>query len=230
LSIQIGVLAACIVAVAQLAAHFPFPSPLIKPLLSPRLRWPTAQVESWVESGNFNGGFLAYFARDPERIVPPGANGVSPADGVVTGIPIQDGITYFVVALSFWDVHVVRTPVAGVVMDVEQEGVSVLRRPGPDYLKESIFLKGKAAPVQEIITLDSDYGRIRLRLITSYFASRLKTWVHVGQHLEKGERVGRILLGSTVVTEFPGTPRLSVQTGNRMVGGETIILEGSTSQ
>ena len=230
LAIQIAILAVCVVAVGELILHFPYPSPLIKPLLSPQLRFPTAQVEAWVESGDIGSDFMAFFARDPERVVPPGNNVVSPSDGVVQDIPTQDGITYLVVGLSFWDVHVIRSPVEGVVKDITEEGLTLLRHPSPDYLKQAIFLKGKAAPVQQIVTLESEYGEVKVRLITSYFASRLKTWVHVGQRLTKGERLGRILLGSNVVTEFLGSPNLSVQTGTRVVGGETIILRGGTSQ
>ena len=228
LAIQLAILAVCIVAVGELALHFPFPSPLIKPLLSPQLRFPTAQVEAWVESGDIDRGFMEFFARDPERVIPTGNNIVSPSDGVVQEIPTQDGITYLLVGLSFWDVHVIRSPVDGVVKDVTQEGVTLIRHASADYLKQMIFLKGKAAPVQQIITLDSEYGEIKVRLITSYFASRLETWVQVGQRVAKGERVGRILLGSNVVTEFTGSPNLAVQAGTRVVGGETILVQGSS--
>ena len=229
LAIQIAILAVCVVAVGELALHFPFPSPLIKPVLSPRLRFPTAQVEAWVDSGDIDRDFMAFFSRDPDRIVPPGNNIVSPSDGVVQDIPTQDGTTYLVVGLSFWDVHVIRSPVEGIVKDITEEGLTLLRHPSADYLKQSIFLKGKPAPVQQIITLDTEHGEIKVRLITSYFASRLKTWVHIGQRLTTGERLGRIVLGSTVVTEFPGSPNLSVQTGTRVVGGETIILQDRKS-
>ena len=34
----------------KLVINFPYPSPLIKPFLPPKLRWPTAQVERSVRS------------------------------------------------------------------------------------------------------------------------------------------------------------------------------------
>jgi len=221
---QVAVMALCIVAVVQIVVQFPFPSPLIKPLLPPKQRWPVEQVAAWVESGHIDSGFMEFFNRDPERIVPPGRNLVSPADGVIKDIVAEDGVTYFVVGLSYWDVHVVRTPAAGVVKRIEQEGLSFFRY--SSEAKDMVFLKGKAGPVQQIVTLSTDYGEIKIRLITSYWASRLKLWVQEGQHLEKGERIGRILLGSTVVLDMPGPFDFSVQKGQRMVGGETIILGG----
>ena len=150
---------------------------------------------------------------------------VSPADGIVQDITVRDGITFLVIGLSFWDVHVVRTPVAGVVKEIEHEGNYFGRKESKAELLDSFFLQGKAAPVQQIVTLATNDGEAKVRLITSYWASRLKVWVHAGQRLEKGQRIGRILLGSTVVAEFPGNVRLLVEPGQRVVGGETIIVE-----
>src|SRR2546423_4817865 len=225
LTIQIGILAACALALGQLAVNFPYPGPLIRPLLPPRLRWPEAEIRAWVEAENYAPGFLEYFARDPERRIPAGDNLVSPADGVITAISQQGGITYFVVGLSFWDVHVVRTPLAGTVTAVESEGAMFDRYPTPQRMKEMIFLHGKDAPVQQIVTLDTNYGQVKVRLITSYWASRLKVWVHPGQKLQKGERIGRILLGSTVAVELPGSVTgFAVRQGQRVVAGASVIV------
>jgi phosphatidylserine decarboxylase len=124
--------------------------------------------------------------------------------------------------LSFWDVHVVRAPVAGVVKNIEREGLTIYRE---SETENQAYLDGKDGPVQEIVTIASDHGDIKVRLITSYFASRLKVSVHVGDRLKKGARIGRILLGSSVVVEFPGEVQLSVRPGAVVVGGETVILE-----
>ena len=228
LLLQAGIVLASLFAVAEWALLFPFPSPVVKPFLPPVERWPTDQVRAWVESGDFSGDYLEFFARDPERTVPAGRNIVSPADGSVGDMPMKNGISYFLVNLSFWDVHVVRTPVAGVVKDVAQEGYYLSRDPTRDDLQESFYLRGKAAPVQSIVTLDTEYGEVKVRLITSYWASRLKVWVHEGQHLEKGQRIGRILLGSNVVAEFPGEVKFAVRPRQRVLAGETVIADGAT--
>ena len=122
LYMQILILAACAVVIAELVVNFPAPSPLIKPLLSPKQRWTTEQVRHWVETGNFDSSYLEFFARDPDRLTPAGDNLVSPSDGVVQDIEYRNGKTYLVIGLSFWDVHVVRTASSGVVEGVEQEG------------------------------------------------------------------------------------------------------------
>ena len=229
LILQVGILAVCAVAVAQMAANFPYPSPLIKPFLPPTLRWPTAQVKAWVESSNVDSGFITYFARDPERLVPPGRNFVSPADGLIQSIVARDGINYFVVSLSFWDVHVVRTPVAGIVTDIREEGVSMFNDTATAReLEDMIYLHGKAAPVQAIVTIKTQTGNVVVHLITSYWASRLKLRVRIGEKLEKGQRIGRILLGSTVVAELPGDLKFSVRAKQRVIAGESIIAKEAT--
>jgi len=224
LLVQLAILAFCVLAVAETVLNFPFPSPLIQPLLPPKLRWPAAEISQWAEAENFDRGFLAFFMRDPERKVPGGDNLVSAADGVVKDIIYKNRTTYFVIGLSFWDVHVVRTPVEGVVRSVDAEGLTFYR--GASESADQAYLKGKAGPVQQIVTLATKYGNIKVRLITSYIADRLKVWAREGQHLDKGQRIGRILLGSTVVIEMPGQADFLVHRGQRVVAGETIIFSG----
>jgi phosphatidylserine decarboxylase len=222
---QSVILASCAIALAALAFSFPYPSPLIKPLLPPKLRWPTQEVMGWVEEGRFDRDFTRYFARDPERVIPAAAAMVSPADGVVQDIAYQDSGTALVVGLSFWDVHVVRAPIAGTVKSIAMEG-SYLERLAPRArLREMHFLRGKAAPVQAVITLATARGDVAVRMITSYWASRLKTWVYPGQKLAKGERLGRIMLGSTVIAEFPGRIGFAVTPGEHVSGGATVLAK-----
>jgi phosphatidylserine decarboxylase len=223
LFLQIGILTLCLIADLNFVTNFPFPSPLIKSFLPPKLRWPGEQIAQWTEANNYEPGFLNYFNRDPERVVPSGDNLVSPSDGVIKEIIYRNNITYYILGLSFWDVHVVRTPVAGVVKNIEHEGLVLSRK---SETENQVYLDGKDGPVQAVVTIGSEHGDIKVRLITSYFAKRLQVSVHVGDKLEKGERIGRILLGSSVVVEIPGQVQLSVQTGARVRGGETVILEG----
>jgi phosphatidylserine decarboxylase len=231
LLVQCGILAVCVLALAELALNFPYPSPFINPFLPPKERWASAQIADWVESGKFDWAFVDYFNRDPERVVPAGKDPVSPADGVLKGFEFVDGVTEFVVGLSFWDVHVVRTPVAGIVKSIEQDGLIPLARPEPGGSEaEDFALRGKTAPVQAIVTVATAMGDVRIRLITSYWASRLRVWVHEGQHLDKGQRIGRILLGSTVAAEFPGRVTFQVPAGQRVVGGETVISNDEAFQ
>lgn len=217
------ILALCAWALAMLWYDFPYPSPIEKPFLPPKLRWPTDQVMLWVEEGQFDRDFARYFARDPDRKIPADATLVSPADGIVQNIAYIGDTTYLVVGLSFWDVHVVRTPLAGTVKSVDMEGAYLDRLSSSARVRELTFLKGKEAPVQTIITLATDRGDVKIRMITSYWASRLKVWVYPGEKLAKGDRIGRIMLGSTVVSEFPGKTHFDVALRQHVLGGETAV-------
>ncbi len=44
-----------------------------------------------------------------------------------------------------------------------------------------------------------------------------------GQRLERGQRIGRIMLGSTTTFDIPGRHRLLVPPGSQVVAGETEI-------
>jgi phosphatidylserine decarboxylase len=224
LCVQLLILLLCGTAIFLLVWNFPYPSPLIKPFLPPKLRWPTAQVMSWVEQGQFDRDFSRYFARDPERIIPVDATLVSPADGIVQNISFMDGVTYLVVGLSFWDVHVVRTPIAGTIKSIDMEG-SYLDKLSPlERYSEENFLRGKAAPVQAVLTLETDRGDVKIRMITSYWSSRLKIWVYPGEKLAIGDRIGRIVLGSTVVAEFPGKLPFKVKLGEHVSAGSSPLM------
>src|SRR5690348_15795554 len=80
---QIFLLAISILAVSEMAINFPYPSPLIKPFLSPKLKWPTAEIIGWIETQTIDPSFGKFFYRDPDRSVPSGQNIVAAADGVV---------------------------------------------------------------------------------------------------------------------------------------------------
>ncbi|HEX5352503.1 MAG TPA: phosphatidylserine decarboxylase [Rhodanobacteraceae bacterium] len=212
-------LAACIV---LWAFYFPYPSPLVRAWLPPRKRWPEAQVRDWLRSGRFQRAFLRHFYSDPERTPPPGDALVAPADGLVLSADERGGVRYLVIALSFWDMHVQRSPLAGKVVSVEAQGDTFMDYEGFEFA----FLKEKVCPVQKRLVLATGAGQLAVRLITSLAARRIETWVAEGERVERGQRIGRILLGSTVVLELPATARLLVHKGERVWAGETPVAEG----
>jgi phosphatidylserine decarboxylase len=231
LLLQVAILTFCVWAVTELVANFPFPSPLIKPFLPPTIRWPSDQIKDWVNAGDFSPDFLEYFARDPERVVPPGPVWVAPADGVIGPQLFRDGNSYLIVKMSFWDVHVIRAPLAGVVTALDEEGIRVERdQPTPEQSVEDIYERGKDAPVQKIVTIKTEFGEVKVRMISSYWASRLRVWVHVGQKLSKGERIGRILIGSTTVFEVPGKIDFLIKPGVHVSGGQSVIYDPGGAQ
>lgn len=217
---QLVVLGALAVALASLVRYWPYPSPLTRPLLPPRQRWPEAQIRGWLRDKQFHPRYLAFFDRDPERIIPVGDTLLAPADGLVTSADCRDGTRYIVIALSFWDMHVQRSPVAGRVMVVERLGASYTDGEG----REFTFLREKNCPVQTRTVLDSVIGPVAVRQITSLAARRIETWVAPGADVERGQRIGRIRLGSTVVLEVPASLPCRVRCGARVRAGESPLV------
>lgn len=221
LAIQIIILLLCAGVIWSMVSRFPYPSPLIRPFLRPQLRWPEAQIRHWIDAEAIDKGFFSFFSRDPERVIPQGGGLVAPADGVVNDIFERDGMTYVVIALSFWDVHVQRSPVEGVVRSV--------RRAGDTFMdwewQDAAFLRNKRCPVQAVVRIRSAMGEVEVRLITSYAARRINVYLEEGESVAKGQRLGNITFGSTVVLAMPSGSRPAVEKGARVVGGESIIAE-----
>lgn len=225
LALQVLILCLLLAAVLVGAVYFPYPSPLVRRWLPPRKRWPEAQIRAWLENGRFQRAFLGHFYSDPERVAPPGTTLIAPADGIVTSAEVRGGIRYLVIALSFWDMHVQRSPVSGVVLGVESKGVDFMDGEGRDFA----FLREKPCPVQKRIVVATGAGQVAVRLITSIAARRIETWVQEGEKIQRGQRIGRILLGSTVVLELPASVNLLVQVGDRVWAGESPVAEELTS-
>lgn len=226
LILQAAIILALIVAIALAFIYFPYPSPLVRRWLPPRTRWPEAQIRGWLKAGQYQRAFLRHFYSDPERVAPAGNRLIAPADGLVTSAEVRDGIRYLVIALSFWDMHVQRSPVAGRVLSVEPQGDSFMDGEGRQFA----FLREKTCPVQKRLVIATEAGQVAVRLITSLAARRIETWVEEGEEIERGQRIGRILLGSTVVLELPEAVKVLVHEGDRVWAGETEVAEGMVAR
>ena len=81
---------------------------------------------AWAIPALVLAAFFLWFFRDPQRVIPATAGAVvSPADGKVTDVSVvelEDGprrrISIF---LSVFDVHVNRSPIAGVIRDIRYQ-------------------------------------------------------------------------------------------------------------
>lgn len=205
--------------------YFPYPSPLVRRWLPPRKRWPERQIRGWLETARFHPAYLAHYYRDPERF-PDSENGLlAPADGLVTGADVRDGVRYLVIALSFWDMHVQRSPLEGRVVCVESFGDIYTDGEG----KKFAFLRNKHCPVQKRIALDTAAGRLAVRLVTSVASRRIQVLVKSAETISRGQRIGKILLGSTVVLELPADMYVRTRVGERVRAGETLVAEHLSS-
>jgi phosphatidylserine decarboxylase len=87
------------------------------------------------------------------------------------------------------------------------------------------FLRDKRSPKQKYMEAETEYGLARIRFITSYLSRRIEFFHPVGEQLAKGQRMGRMLFGSTCVVEVDERYIFEVNEGQRTVAGETIILQ-----
>jgi len=169
---------------------------------------------------------LAFF-RDPERATPtePGIL-VAPADGkVVETVKLDhdDWIggpaTRLSIFLSVLDVHVNRSPCAGVVCSMQYRPGRFLdaRDPNSGSLNEA-----------NTIVIEPDEpgtGPVVVRQIAGLIARRIVCCVKVGDRVETGQRIGLIKFGSRTELIVPGHDRYfpAVQVGDRARGAVTIM-------
>jgi len=165
--------------------------------------------------------FMTWFDRDPERKIPAGLNLiVSPADGIVQYIDILEGKQHVVIEMRYTDVHVQRVPMDGEVIEIIGGGGKL-----PDGVSPYKYTGEKMLPYQKRTTFKTDIGEVAVRQITSLFASRIEVFLKHGEKAKKGQRLGRVLAGSTVVLELPMNIKVLVMKNQEVMAGETIIAK-----
>jgi len=163
--------------------------------------------------------FFLWFFRDPERAIPQEADAlVSPADGKVTDISTvvvgQEKRVRVSIFLSVVDVHVNRSPIAGVVRDVRYQRGNFLDARSPDCadLNE-----------QNIVTVEGDGQIVVFKQIAGLLARRIVFHPKVGDRLVRGQRVGLIKFGSRTDVLFDAGARVNVKVGDRVKGGASVV-------
>jgi phosphatidylserine decarboxylase len=163
--------------------------------------------------------FFLWFFRDPERAVPaePGAI-VSPADGKVTSISTLelDGWprTRVSIFLNVFDVHVNRSPIAGVIRGVEY-------RKG--QFRNAMGEVSSELNEQNVVTVEGEDQAVIFKQIAGILARRIVFSKRVGDIVRRGERVGLIKFGSRVDVIFDSAAELNVRLGERVQGGSTVL-------
>lgn len=165
--------------------------------------------------------FFLWFFRDPERLVPatPGAI-VSPADGKVTLVSsVQvEGCTRprISIFLNVFNVHVNRSPMAGVIRRVEyQKG----------KFGNAMGALSADANEQNIVTVEGEGSAIVFKQIAGLLARRIVFNKKVGDRVARGERIGLIKFGSRVDVVFPVEAQLLVRVGDQVAGGSSVIAQ-----
>jgi phosphatidylserine decarboxylase len=186
------------------------------------LAWPMAGITLWV----------AAFFRDPVRITPTDpALVIAPADGLVTQIadvapppelagPAGLGdapMTRVSIFMSVFDVHINRTPIAGVVRQL-------VYIPGK-FVNADLDKASEENERQHFVVERADGVKIGFTQIAGLVARRILPFVQVGTELGVGQRVGLIRFGSRVDVYLPAGTQPSVLLGQRTLAGETIIAK-----
>jgi phosphatidylserine decarboxylase len=163
--------------------------------------------------------FFLWFFRDPERQIPthPGAV-VSPGDGKVTDVSsvTADGTSRnrISIFLSVFDVHVNRSPIAGVIRGVRYQRGKFLNAMSANSAEEN---------EQNIVTVEGEGRTVIFKQIAGLIARRIVFNFKVGDHLSCGERVGLIKFGSRVDVLFDRDAAIQVKAGDRVKGGATVL-------
>jgi phosphatidylserine decarboxylase len=173
--------------------------------------------------------FFAFFFRDPDRRVPAGDDSVlSPADGrvLVAGAAIADAAPpgqwqQVSIFLSPMDVHVNRVPTSGRI-------TSVSFTPGrflPAYRHDA----GSANERSEI-WIDHAGQNVVARQVVGMLARRVVCRVEPGADVRAGDRFGIMKFGSRMDVFLPLSAAITVQPGEMVRGGETVIAVLHSSQ
>lgn len=142
--------------------------------------------------------FYLYFNRNPYREIQSGI--VSPSDGTIVNINTENN--KIDISIELLDVHVQRAPISGIITDIQDF---------PDENKNIIT-------ITDNITLDIINVERRGGLI----ARTVKTYIKNGDYVEKGQVIGRILLGSHASIYPIYNPIVNI--GDHVLAGQTISL------
>src|SRR5438046_3657921 len=170
----------------------------------------------------FAGAALASlgFFRDPARDVPSVPGGVlSPADGRVLSVEtIEDrfvGPALRVgIFLSPLDVHVNRSPIAGLVVGTVYSRGRFLAA----YRSEAEGANERCA-----LHLQGETARVTVVQTAGVLARRIVCRVGPGDKLAAAERFGMIRSGPRTACATPRGRRVRVRVGDRVTGGVTVL-------
>jgi phosphatidylserine decarboxylase len=163
--------------------------------------------------------FMAYFFRDPHRVVPtePGIV-VSPADGRVTIVRLADGHenpeSLISIFLSPLDVHINRSPIGGVITEIAYKSGKFLM---------ATKAESRLLNEQNTLTIQGDGLTVRCTQIAGVLARRIVCWKQKGERVKCGERFGMIKFSSRTDVLLPPCVDVTVHEGMRVRGGVTVV-------
>lgn len=186
------------------------------------------------------------FLRDPKRSIPSGNAIVAPADGKIIkiiklddidNIKIKKGLVgkiktlvpdnckegYLItIMMNLFNVHIQRAPLSGKVFSVNHSSGTF-----KNVVYGDKFENGLINEKNEIVIDNAKLGKIKVIQIAGYLARRIECFVKENQKINKGQRIGRILMGSQVSLILPKNTRLLCKIGDNVKSGSTVIAENA---
>lgn len=184
------------------------------------LVWATGNW-SWAVAPLLLAAFFLWFFRDPQRDVPVGQGMiVSPGDGLVTETSTiatpagpRQRISIF---LSVFDVHVNRSPIAGILSVVRYQKGQYLNAMNPASADRN---------EQNVVTVQGEGFEVTFKQIAGLLARRIVFVPREGDRVARGQRVGLIKFGSRVDVVLPPEAILHVKVGQRVKGGTSVLAQ-----
>jgi phosphatidylserine decarboxylase len=184
-----------------------------------------AAVIAWLTAWPFAvpllllAAFFLWFFRDPERPIPTQAGAiVSPGDGKVTDVSRvnTNGTTLCRISifLNVFDVHVNRSPIAGIIREVRYQRGKFLNAMSANSAEEN---------EQNIVTVEGEGRTVIFKQVAGLIARRIVFNFKTGDRVARGQRVGLIKFGSRVDVLFDCDATIRVKVGDRVNGGETVL-------
>lgn len=159
--------------------------------------------------------FMAFFFRDPERAIPSDPDIiVSAADGTVTRIDETEKGKLVSVFLSPLNVHINRSPISGTITRVDY----VKGKKLPATSNQASFVNERNS-----VTIQGDKMTVVCTQIAGILARRIVCRCKEGDRLDIGERFGLIKFSSRTDLLMPKDVEVLVKSGDRVVGGQTVI-------
>jgi len=187
-------------------------------LVWPPLGWLLVIVALW----------MAYFFRDPDRVTPLREGLIiAPADGRIAAVepvrpPPELGLgpeerVRISTFLSILDVHITRAPAAGRV-------VRSIYVPGA-FINAALDKASEENERRALVIERPEGTEIAVVQIAGLVARRIVAFVHEGDSVGVGERIGLIRFGSRVDVYLPPGRSALVSVGQGAVAGETVLAD-----
>jgi phosphatidylserine decarboxylase len=163
--------------------------------------------------------FFLWFFRDPERQVPTSAGAVvSPADGKVTDVSLLisggEKSLRISIFLNVFNVHVNRSPIAGMIREVHYQKGKFLNAMNPQSAEDN---------EQNVVTVEGDGQKVVFKQVAGLLARRIVFEKKIGDRVARGERVGLIKFGSRVDVLLDSAASVQVKIGDHVKGGSSIL-------